>query len=74
MPLLAGRDHLLSDGFGVADAIAFPFLKYAVFGVICALGVRWFIWVAVEKRPKRTEIREARARKDIRIAQNWHEV
>jgi len=26
--LLAGRDHLLSDGFGVADAIAFPFLKY----------------------------------------------
>ena len=26
--LLAGRDHLLSDGFGVADTIAFPFLKY----------------------------------------------
>ena len=26
--LLAGRDHLLSDGFGVADAIAFPVLKY----------------------------------------------
>ncbi|MFI5051220.1 MAG: glutathione S-transferase family protein, partial [Gaiellales bacterium] len=26
--LLAGRDHLLSEGVGVADAIAFPFLKY----------------------------------------------
>jgi len=26
--LLAGRDHLLSDDFGVADTIAFPFLKY----------------------------------------------
>ena len=27
--LLAGRDHLFGD-FGVADCIAFPFLKYAV--------------------------------------------
>ena len=27
--LLAGRDHLLSDEFGAADCIAFPFLKYA---------------------------------------------
>jgi maleylpyruvate isomerase len=28
--LLDGRDHLLGDGFGIADAIAFPFLKYAL--------------------------------------------
>jgi glutathione S-transferase len=30
--LLAGRDYLLGD-FGAADCIAFPFLKYAVFGL-----------------------------------------
>jgi glutathione S-transferase len=30
--LLAGRDYLFGD-FGVADCIAFPFLKYAVFGL-----------------------------------------
>ena len=28
--LLDGRDFLLGDGFGIADVIAFPFLKYAV--------------------------------------------
>jgi glutathione S-transferase len=28
--LLDGRDHLMSDAFGAADCIAFPFLKYAV--------------------------------------------
>ncbi len=28
--LLEGRDHLLSHAFGIADVIAFPFLKYAV--------------------------------------------
>jgi glutathione S-transferase len=28
--LLQGRDHLLGDDFGIADVIAFPFLKYAV--------------------------------------------
>jgi glutathione S-transferase len=28
--LLEGRDHLLSDAFGIADVIAYPFLKYAV--------------------------------------------
>jgi glutathione S-transferase len=27
--LLTGRDFLLSDRFGIADVIAFPFLKYA---------------------------------------------
>jgi glutathione S-transferase len=27
--LLAGRDFLLGDRFGIADVIAFPFLKYA---------------------------------------------
>jgi glutathione S-transferase len=26
--LLEGRDHLLGDDFGIADVIAFPFLKY----------------------------------------------
>jgi glutathione S-transferase len=30
--LLAGRDYLLGE-FGVGDVIAFPFLKYAVFGM-----------------------------------------
>jgi len=30
--LLAGRDYLLGE-FGAADCIAFPFLKYAVFGL-----------------------------------------
>jgi glutathione S-transferase len=30
--LLEGRDYLFGE-FGVADAIAFPFLKYAVFGL-----------------------------------------
>jgi glutathione S-transferase len=30
--LLAGREYLFGD-FGVADATAFPFLKYAVFGL-----------------------------------------
>jgi glutathione S-transferase len=30
--LLAGRDYLFGD-FGVADVIAFPFLKYAVLGL-----------------------------------------
>jgi glutathione S-transferase len=28
--LLDGRDHLMSDRFGAADIIAFPFLKYGV--------------------------------------------
>lgn len=28
--LLAGRDHLLGEEFGIADAIAFPFVKYAL--------------------------------------------
>jgi glutathione S-transferase len=27
--LLDGRDHLFGDAFGIADVIAFPFLKYA---------------------------------------------
>jgi glutathione S-transferase len=30
--LLAGRDYLFGE-FGIADVIAFPFLKYAVFGL-----------------------------------------
>jgi len=30
--LLAGRDYLYGD-FGAADVMAFPFLKYAVFGL-----------------------------------------
>lgn len=30
--LLSGRDHLLGDEFGIADVIAFPFLKFAVLG------------------------------------------
>ena len=30
--LLTGRDYLFGD-FGIADIVAFPFLKYAVFGL-----------------------------------------
>jgi glutathione S-transferase len=30
--LLAGREYLFGE-FGLADVIAFPFLKYAVFGL-----------------------------------------
>jgi glutathione S-transferase len=30
--LLSGRSYLFGDGFGVADCIAFPFLKYAILG------------------------------------------
>jgi glutathione S-transferase len=30
--LLHGRDYLLGE-FGIADVVAFPFLKYAVFGL-----------------------------------------
>lgn len=28
--LLTGSDHLLGDGFGIADVIAYPFFKYAL--------------------------------------------
>jgi maleylpyruvate isomerase len=28
--MLAGRDHLMGDGFSAADVAAFPFLKYAL--------------------------------------------
>jgi glutathione S-transferase len=31
--LLDGRDHLLGDELGIADVIAFPFLKYPVVGL-----------------------------------------
>jgi maleylpyruvate isomerase len=31
--LLEGRDYLLGDSFGIADVIAFPFLKYPVLGL-----------------------------------------
>ena len=31
--LLTGRDHLFGDEFSAADCAAFPFLKYAVFGL-----------------------------------------
>jgi glutathione S-transferase len=30
--MLAGREHLMGRGFGVADVCAFPFLKYAAIG------------------------------------------
>ena len=29
--MLAGRDHLMGEGFSAADCAAFPFLKYALF-------------------------------------------
>lgn len=31
--LLDGRDHLLGDAFGIADVVAFPFLKYPALGL-----------------------------------------
>ena len=31
--LLDGREHLLGDAFGIADVVAFPFLKYGALGL-----------------------------------------
>jgi glutathione S-transferase len=47
--LLAGRDYLFGD-FGVADVIAFPFLKYAVFGAPADDDER-FHHILVEHQP-----------------------
>jgi hypothetical protein len=47
---------------------------YAVLGVACAFAVRWFVWVMVEGRPRRTELREVRARKDIKIGRDWGDI
>ena len=47
--LLDGRDYLFGD-FGAADVIAFPFLKYAVFGVPAGDDER-FHGVLVEHQP-----------------------
>ena len=47
--LLDGRDYLFGD-FGAADVIAFPFLKYAVFGVPADDDER-FHHILVEHQP-----------------------
>jgi glutathione S-transferase len=47
--LLDGRDYLFGD-FGAADVIAFPFLKYAVFGAPVADDER-FHHILVEHQP-----------------------
>jgi glutathione S-transferase len=47
--LLDGRDYLFGD-FGAADVIAFPFLKYAVFGVPAGDDER-FHAILVEHQP-----------------------
>lgn len=47
--LLDGRDYLYGD-FGVADVIAFPFLKYAVFGLPAGDDER-FHAILVEEQP-----------------------
>ena len=47
--LLNGRDYLFDD-FGAADVIAFPFLKYAVFGTPAADDER-FHHILVEHQP-----------------------
>jgi glutathione S-transferase len=47
--LLTGRDYLFGD-FGIADVIAFPFLKYAIFGAPAADEER-FHHILVEQQP-----------------------
>jgi len=47
--LLAGRPYLF-DAFGVADCVAFPFLKYAVFG-LAAGDDELFHRILVEHQP-----------------------
>jgi glutathione S-transferase len=47
--LLAGRDYLFGE-FGAADVIAFPFLKYAVFGLPTGDAER-FHELLVEQQP-----------------------
>jgi glutathione S-transferase len=47
--LLTGREYLFGD-FGVADVIAFPFLKYAVFGLPAGDDDR-FHAILVEQQP-----------------------
>jgi hypothetical protein len=74
--------HLVLDTYGATwpaplrdDWLAWLLTAvYAVFGVVCALALRWFIWVAIEGRPRKTELREVRARKDIKIGRDWGDV
>ena len=74
--------HLILDNYGTAwpaplqdEGLALLLTAvYALFGVVCAFVLRWFIWVMVEGRPRRSERREVRARKDIKIGQDWGEV
>ena len=47
--LLHARDHLFGE-FGIADVVAFPFLKYAVFGLPPGDGER-FHAILVEHQP-----------------------
>jgi hypothetical protein len=47
---------------------------YAVFGVVFAMGVRVFLWLLLERRPRRAGPREPRPRDDIRVAQDWREL
>jgi glutathione S-transferase len=47
--LLAGRDHLLGE-FGIADVVAFPFLKYGLFGLPAGDEER-FHRILVERLP-----------------------
>ena len=47
--LLDGRDYLFGD-FGIADVVAFPFLKYAVFGLPAGDDER-FHAILVEHQP-----------------------
>jgi hypothetical protein len=74
--------HMVVDNYGTTwpaplqdEGLALALTAvYAVFGVCCAFLFRWFIWVMVEGRPRRTEVREVRARKDIKIGRDWGEV
>ena len=74
--------HMILDSYGLTwpaplrDAWLALLLTalYAVFGVICALALRWFIWVTIEGRPRKTELREVRVRKDIKIGRDWGDV
>jgi hypothetical protein len=49
-------------------------VAYALFGALFGVVLRVFAWLVAERRPRRLPVREARARKDIRVTQDWQEL
>jgi hypothetical protein len=47
---------------------------YLLFGAVAAVVLRMFVWLVAERRTRRLPVREARARKDIPVGQDWQEL